>query len=46
MIIEGVENKSQFERLRKIKCDLYQGYYLSKPLKSDEFIQLMESIKY
>lgn len=46
VIIEGVENKSQFERLRKIKCDLYQGYYLSKPLKSDEFIQLMESIKY
>lgn len=45
VIIEGVETENQFENLRKIKCDLYQGYYLSKPLSSDKFVQLVKNIK-
>lgn len=36
-IIEGVETKEQVDFIRKIKCDVIQGYYYSKPLMIDEF---------
>ncbi len=32
IIAEGVEQKEQLEYLLAIGCDLYQGYYCSKPL--------------
>lgn len=31
VIAEGVEDESQFELLRGLKCDEIQGYYISKP---------------
>lgn len=36
-IVEGVENKQQVDFIRKIKCDIIQGYYYSKPIGSKEF---------
>lgn len=39
VVIEGLENEEQFKRLEKTKCDLYQGFYYSKPLPVDEFEQ-------
>jgi EAL domain-containing protein (putative c-di-GMP-specific phosphodiesterase class I) len=38
MIIEGVEEKWQFERLREFGADTIQGYYFSKPISADEAI--------
>ncbi|MBQ7158407.1 MAG: GGDEF domain-containing protein [Treponema sp.] len=38
MIIEGVEEKWQFERLREFEADTIQGYYFSKPIPADEAI--------
>lgn len=35
-IAEGVEKASQIEILKNIGCDIAQGYYLSKPLKSED----------
>lgn len=35
---EGVENKEQFEYLKKIGCDYAQGYYISSPLTLKEAI--------
>lgn len=32
VVAEGVETREQFEYLRKIGCNLIQGYYISKPL--------------
>ena len=32
IIAEGVENKEQLDFLRKEKCDIIQGFYLSKPI--------------
>lgn len=32
VIAEGVETFEQLDTLRKYGCDLYQGYYFSKPL--------------
>ena len=38
MIIEGVEEKWQFERLRDFGADVIQGYYFSKPIPANEAI--------
>ena len=39
-VAEGVETQEQFDFLKEIGCDLYQGYLCSKPLPSDEFEKL------
>ena len=38
IIIEGVEEKWQYERLKEFKADIIQGYYFSKPLVAEEAI--------
>jgi diguanylate cyclase (GGDEF)-like protein len=35
--MEGVETKEQFDFLRAEGCDLIQGYYVSRPLESEDF---------
>ncbi len=35
-IAEGIENKDQLEELLKLKCDIGQGYYWSKPVPAEE----------
>lgn len=32
IVAEGVENNEQFELLKQLGCDEFQGYYFSKPL--------------
>ncbi|QRN85764.1 GGDEF domain-containing protein [Clostridia bacterium] len=39
VIAEGVETKEQLEMLKELGCDSIQGYYFSKPLVSDEFME-------
>lgn len=39
LIAEGVEEKHQLESLNKIGCRYVQGYYYSKPISKDEFIE-------
>ncbi len=36
-IVEGVETEEQVEFIRKLKCDIIQGYYYSKPLSKADF---------
>ena len=38
MIIEGVEEQWQYERLREFKADTIQGYYFSRPIEPEEAI--------
>lgn len=42
VIAEGVETKEQMELLKKLGCDIIQGYYFSKPLPPEEFGILIE----
>ncbi|BBG65288.1 diguanylate cyclase/phosphodiesterase (GGDEF & EAL domains) with PAS/PAC sensor [Hydrogenimonas sp.] len=35
ILAEGVEDEEQFIRLNELGCDLYQGYFFSKPLSLD-----------
>ena len=37
VVAEGVETEEQFEFLRSRQCEIYQGFYFSKPLTDDEF---------
>lgn len=36
-VAEGVENEFQRDFLRKLDCELYQGYLFSRPLNKDAF---------
>lgn len=38
-VAEGGEDKEQVDYLKKVKCDLIQGYYYSKPIKLEKFIE-------
>lgn len=39
VLCEGIETKEQIDFLIKIKCDIVQGYFFSKPIPIDEFIE-------
>jgi diguanylate cyclase (GGDEF)-like protein len=40
VVAEGVENRMQHYFLMQHSCDIYQGYYFSKPVRPDEFIKI------
>ena len=41
VVAEGVETKQQLDFLISEGCDLYQGYYFSKPLPSEKVPALL-----
>ena len=41
-VAEGVETLEHAKMLRDMGCDLLQGYYYSKPITKDEFINLVQ----
>ena len=43
VLAEGVETAAQLAFLHEQGCDLYQGYFFSKPLPAAEFIKLLEA---
>ncbi len=43
VIIEGVETEIQFNTLVENGCEMFQGYYFSRPLSSHDFIKLIKS---
>jgi len=38
IVAEGVENRASWELLEKYGCDKLQGYYISKPQSSEDFL--------
>lgn len=38
---EGIECKEQLEYLKELKCDIAQGYYLSRPITADKIHRLL-----
>ncbi|MCL1694257.1 GGDEF domain-containing phosphodiesterase [Lysinibacillus sp. BPa_S21] len=42
VVAEGVEQAQQVDILRKMNCDIIQGYYYSKPLPLHELMKFME----
>ncbi len=43
IIAEGIESPDQISYLRKIGCDVIQGYVYSKPLPTDEFVEYVKN---
>ena len=39
IVIEGVETEEQKEYVSSLGCDYCQGYYFSKPVDKNEFIE-------
>lgn len=37
IVVEGIETKKQIAYLKKLHCDVVQGYFFSKPLPEKEF---------
>lgn len=45
VVAEGVETKEQLEQLRKLRCEIIQGYYYSKPLSAEDFAAFLVTQK-
>ena len=43
LIAEGVETVQQLNYLHKYDCHFFQGYYFSKPLKAEKFVQYYQA---
>jgi EAL domain-containing protein (putative c-di-GMP-specific phosphodiesterase class I) len=43
VVAEGIEEAEQLEFLRQAGCDEGQGYFISKPLPKEAFINFIES---
>lgn len=43
VVAEGVELESELNQLTDMGCDLFQGYYFSKPINQHQFTQLLTS---
>lgn len=44
VLAEGVENKEQATILQDAGCDLYQGYYFSKPLNLTDLEKYIDTL--
>lgn len=42
VLAEGVETEQELNCLKELGCYQYQGYYFSKPLPFDEFVQILK----
>ena len=45
VLAEGVEKKEHVEAFIQMGCDYLQGYYYSKPVPKNEFLQIMKNSK-
>jgi len=41
ILAEGVESIEQIEVLKEAECDIFQGYYYSKPLNKDDLVKFL-----
>ncbi|MCF6173226.1 MAG: EAL domain-containing protein [Campylobacteraceae bacterium] len=41
MLAEGTEIKEQIDKINMLGCDLFQGYYYSKPLNKEDLINFL-----
>ncbi|MDQ0153840.1 bifunctional diguanylate cyclase/phosphodiesterase [Robertmurraya andreesenii] len=46
VVAEGVETEAQIELLKELKCHYAQGFYLHRPLTTDDFEKAMFTEKY
>ena len=42
-VSEGVETKEQVEKMSRLGCDIFQGYYFAKPMPAEAFVERFRS---
>ena len=42
VVAEGVETRKQFNLLRDLDCDLFQGFLYSKPVEASEIALMLQ----
>ena len=45
VVMEGVETEEQIKKLLALECDYFQGYYFSRPVKGEEFIEYIKNFE-
>ena len=45
VVAEGVETQDQIDFLKKIGCDIIQGYYFAKAMPVEDFACLVYSVQ-
>lgn len=41
-VAEGIEDKTQYDVLKTLDCDFAQGYYMSRPVPLDRFLEKLD----
>lgn len=41
IVVEGIETEQVLEKFANLKCDYIQGYYFSKPIPEEEFVEFI-----
>lgn len=41
-VVEGVETENQFNILKELGCDYFQGYHFAKPMELDELVKFIK----
>ncbi len=42
IVVEGIETEKMVEQFTDLNCDYIQGYYYSKPIPEDEFVEFIK----
>lgn len=42
IVVEGVETEAVFKKFEEMGCDFIQGYYFSRPLPPEEFVEFIQ----
>lgn len=45
VVAEGIENDQQYATLRRLGCDLMQGYFIAKPMPAERMLQWIGGYK-
>ncbi len=45
IVVEGIETDQMVRRFSDLKCDFIQGYYFSKPIPEDDFVEFIKNNK-
>ncbi len=43
IVVEGIETEVMVERFAQLRCDFIQGYYFSKPIPEEKFVEFILS---
>ena len=41
IVVEGIETQSMAKQFADLNCDYIQGYYYSKPIPEDDFVEFI-----